>query len=166
MSGTLGDMSDHVDPTASATPSTAGRPAGRDQLGRVGLWTGSLEGLTPGQLPDVLGELDDQGWGSLWFGEAVGREAFTAAQMYLGATRRMAIGTGIANIYGRDASAAGAAARTLEALHPGRFVLGLGVSHAPLVERHRGHHYGRPLSAIASTSTLSTAHAPSPRGRT
>lgn len=148
MSGTLGDMSDHADPTASATPSTAGRPAGRDQLGSVGLWTGSLEGLTPGQLPDVLGELDDQGWGSLWFGEAVGREAFTAAQMYLGATRRMAIGTGIANIYGRDASAAGAAARTLEALHPGRFVLGLGVSHAPLVERHRGHHYGRPLSAM------------------
>ena len=147
-SGTLGDMSGNLDPTASPTASSADRPAGRGQLGRVGLWTGSLEGLTPGQLPDVLGELDDQGWGSLWFGEAVGREAFTAAQMYLGATRRMAIGTGIANIYGRDASAAGAAARTLEALHPDRFVLGLGVSHAPLVERHRGHNYGRPLAAM------------------
>lgn len=122
--------------------------AGRRQLGRVGLWTGSLEGVPPGQLPDVLGELDDQGWGSLWFGEAVGREAFTAAQLYLGATRRMVIGTGIANIYGRDASAAGSAARTIEAQYPGRFVLGLGVSHAPLVERHRGHHYGRPLSAM------------------
>ncbi|WP_440220657.1 TIGR03620 family F420-dependent LLM class oxidoreductase [Dietzia sp. MNB45] len=122
--------------------------AGREQLGRIGLWTGSLEGLTPAAIPDVLGELNDQGWGSLWFGEAVGREAFTAAQLYLGATRRMAIGTGIANIYGRDASAAGAAARTIEATHPGRFVLGLGVSHAPLVERHRGHHYGRPLSAM------------------
>ena len=127
---------------------TAPSPAGRDQLGRVGLWTGSLEGVAPAQLPDVLGELDEQGWGALWFGEAVGREAFTAAQMYLGATRRMAIGTGIANIYGRDASAAASAARTIEAQHPGRFVLGLGVSHAPLVERHRGHHYGRPLSAM------------------
>lgn len=122
--------------------------AGRAHLGRVGLWTGSLEGVPPAQIPDLLGELDEQGWGSLWFGEAVGREAFTAAQLYLQATRRMAIGTGIANIYGRDASAAGAAARTLEALHPGRFVLGLGVSHAPLVERHRGHNYGRPLSAM------------------
>ena len=133
-------------PTGNAAPRTHG--AGRSQLGRIGLWTGSLEGLTPAQLPDVLGELDEQGWGSLWFGEAVGREAFTAAQMYLGATSRMAIGTGIANIYGRDASAAGSAARTLEALHPGRFVLGLGVSHAPLVERYRGHNYGRPLSAM------------------
>lgn len=144
-SGTLGDMSALQD---SASHRTRHRPAGREQLGRIGLWTGSLEGLTPGAIPDVLGELDDQGWGSLWFGEAVGREAFTAAQLYLGATRRMAIGTGIANIYGRDASAAGAAARTIEAMHPGRFVLGLGVSHAPLVERHRGHHYGRPLSAM------------------
>lgn len=144
-SGTLGNMSALQD---SASHRTRHRPAGREQLGRIGLWTGSLEGLTPAAIPDVLGELDDQGWGSLWFGEAVGREAFTAAQLYLGATRRMAIGTGIANIYGRDASAAGAAARTIKAMHPGRFVLGLGVSHAPLVERHRGHHYGRPLSAM------------------
>ena len=134
--------------TASRDADTRPHRAGRDQLGRIGLWTGSLEGLPHARMPDVLGELDEQGWGSLWFGEAVGREAFTAAQMYLSATRRMAIGTGIANIYGRNASAAGAAARTLEALHPGRFVLGLGVSHAPLVERHRGHHYGRPLSAM------------------
>jgi probable F420-dependent oxidoreductase len=131
-----------------ATADTAPHTAGRDQLGRVGLWTGSLEGVRAAQVPDLLGELDEQGWGSLWFGEAVGREAFTAAQLYLGSCPRMAIGTGIANIYGRDASAAGAAARTIEALHPGRFVLGLGVSHMPLVERHRGHTYGRPLAAM------------------
>ena len=80
----------------SSLQDSASHPAGREQLGRIGLWTGSLEGLTPAAIPDVLGELDDQGWGSLWFGEAVGREAFTAAQLYLGATRRMAIGTGIA----------------------------------------------------------------------
>lgn len=100
------------------------------------------------ELPDLLGDLDEQGWGSLWFGETVGREAFTAAQLYLSASSRMVIGTGIANIYGRDASAATAAARTIEAVHPGRFVLGLGVSHAPLVERHRGHDYGKPFSAM------------------
>lgn len=127
---------------------SASHPAGREQLGRVGLWTGSLEGVPVAQIPDVLGEVEDQGWGTLWFGEAVGREAFTAAQLYLGATRGLVVGTGIANIYGRDASAAGAAARTIEAMHPGRFVLGLGVSHAPLVERHRGHNYGRPLAAM------------------
>lgn len=123
------------------------RDAGRSHLGRVGLWTGALEGAPVAQLPDLLAGLEAQGWPTLWFGEAVGREAFTAAQLYLSATQRMVVGTGIANIYGRDASAMGAASRTLEALYPGRFVPGLGVSHAPLVER-RSHDYGRPLAAM------------------
>src|SRR5699024_1340231 len=68
-SGTLGDMSALQD---SAPNRDRRHGAGREQLGRIGLWTGSLEGLTPARIPDVLGELDDQGWGSLWFGEAAG----------------------------------------------------------------------------------------------
>jgi probable F420-dependent oxidoreductase len=117
---------------------------------RVGLWTGALD-FTPAALAqEIVAELDEQDWPCLWFGEAYGREAFTAAQLYLSASRRLTVGTGIANIYGRDAVAAAGAARTLEALHPGRFVLGLGVSHAPLVERLRGGDYGRPLAAMRS----------------
>ena len=117
-------------------------------LGPVGLWTAALDGVPVGQVGELVAELDEQGWGSLWFGEAWGREAFTAAQLYLGASRRMTIGTGIASIYGRDAVATAAAARTLHAAYAGRFVLGLGVSHAPLVERMRGHAYGRPVTAM------------------
>lgn len=117
-------------------------------LGRIGIWTAVLDALEIPAVREVVAELDEQGWGSLWFGEAYGREAFTAAQIYLGASSRMAVGTGIANIYGRDAVTASAAARTVDAAHPGRFVLGLGVSHAPLVERMRGHTYGRPVSAM------------------
>jgi probable F420-dependent oxidoreductase len=117
-------------------------------LGRLGLWTGALDALLPGEAREAVAELDAQGWGSLWFGEAYGREAFTAAQLYLGASERIVVGTGIASIYGRDAVAAASAARTLNAVHPGRFVLGLGVSHAPLVERMRGHSYGRPVRAM------------------
>ncbi|GAA4401661.1 TIGR03620 family F420-dependent LLM class oxidoreductase [Tsukamurella soli] len=117
-------------------------------LGRFGIWTGVLDGVPLGEAREVVAELDEQGWGSLWFGEAYGREAMTAAQAWLGASRRMAIGTGIASIYARDAVSTAAAARTLEAAYPGRFVLGLGVSHAPLVERMRGHSYGRPVTAM------------------
>lgn len=117
--------------------------------GPVGLWTVALEAVETEAVPDVVGALDDQGWDALWFGEAYGREALSAAQMYLSSSRRMAVATGIASIYARDAMAAGAAGRLLEDLHPGRFVLGLGVSHAPLVERTRGHSYGRPLQAMA-----------------
>jgi probable F420-dependent oxidoreductase len=116
--------------------------------GRVGLWTAALDALEPAAAAEQVTALDEQGWDALWFGEAYGREAFTAAALYLGASRRLAVATGIASIYGRDAVAANAAGRLLEALHPGRFVLGLGVSHAPLVERMRGHAYGRPLTAM------------------
>ena len=116
--------------------------------GPVGIWTGALDALEVPAARDQVAALDAQGWDALWFGEAYGREAFTAAALYLGATRRMAIATGIASIYGRDAMAANAAARLLEDQYPGRFVLGLGVSHAPLVERLRGHSYGRPLAAM------------------
>jgi len=117
-------------------------------LGRVGLWTSSLDALEVPAAREQVAELDAQGWGALWFGEAYGREAFTAAQLYLGASERLVVATGIASIHGRDAVAANGAARTLEAAFPGRFVMGLGVSHAPLVERMRGHTYGRPVAAM------------------
>jgi probable F420-dependent oxidoreductase len=116
--------------------------------GPVGLWTAALDALEPAAAAEQVAALDEQGWDALWFGEAYGREAFTASALYLGASRRLAVATGIASIYGRDAVAANAAGRLLQALHPGRFVLGLGVSHAPLVERMRGHAYGRPLTAM------------------
>lgn len=117
-------------------------------MGAVGLWTGALDALEIAAARDAVATLDAQGWGSLWFGEAYGREAFTAAQLYLSASERLVVGTGIASIYGRDAVAANAAARTLQGAFPGRFVLGLGVSHAPLVERMRGHSYGKPVTAM------------------
>jgi probable F420-dependent oxidoreductase len=116
--------------------------------GPVGLWTAALDALEPAAAAAQVAALDDQGWDALWFGEAYGREAFTAAALYLGASRRLSVATGIASIYGRDAVAANAAGRLLQALHPGRFVLGLGVSHAPLVERMRGHSYGKPVTAM------------------
>lgn len=117
-------------------------------LGRIGLWTTALDALPISRAREQVAELDEQGWGALWFGEAYGREALTAAGMYLGATRRMAVATGIASIYARDAVATSSGARTLAAMHPGRFLLGLGVSHAPLVERMRGHSYGKPVTAM------------------
>lgn len=116
--------------------------------GPVGIWTGALDTLEVSQVREQVAALDEQGWDALWFGEAYGREAFTAAALYLSASRRMTVATGIASIYGRDATAANAAARLLEDLYPGRFMMGLGVSHAPLVERLRGHSYGKPVASM------------------
>jgi alkanesulfonate monooxygenase SsuD/methylene tetrahydromethanopterin reductase-like flavin-dependent oxidoreductase (luciferase family) len=78
----------------------------------------------------------------------MGREAFTLASLILSASGRLVAATGIANIYGRDPHTAAAAANTLAEAHPGRFVLGLGVSHQLLVSDLRGHTYGPPLAAM------------------
>lgn len=121
-------------------------PAG---LGRVGLWSGGLAGLDIGALREFAAEVEELGYATLWSGEVPGgREAFTQALVVLGATTRLVAATGIANIYLRDASSAAAGASTIGALHPGRFVLGLGVSHAPLIEGMLGKEYGRPLAAM------------------
>jgi probable F420-dependent oxidoreductase len=117
-------------------------------LGPVGLWTTALDALPVPQAADTAALLEEQGWAALWFGEAYGREAFSNAALLLGATRRMVVATGIANLYGRDAMAMNAAARLLTDQHPDRFVLGIGVSHRPLVERMRGHGYAAPVATM------------------
>jgi probable F420-dependent oxidoreductase len=118
------------------------------QLGRIGLWTSALDTVPLAEAQRAVADVEAQGWGALWFGEAYGREAMTAAQLYLAATDRLVVATGIASIYARDAVATAGAARTLSALSGNRFLLGLGVSHAPLVERMRGHSYGKPVQAM------------------
>ena len=66
----------------------------------------------------------------------------------LEASTNLMVGTGIANIYGRDPYTAAAAANTLAEAHPGRFVMGLGVSHDMVVAGLRGHPYSQPLKAM------------------
>jgi probable F420-dependent oxidoreductase len=125
---------------------TAGRALAA-QLGRVGLWTRHLDLQPAERVRTTLAELEELGWGSLWSWEVFGREALTNAGLLLSTTRRMVVGTGIANIWARDPVAMAAAQRTLAEAYPGRFVLGIGVSHAPIVDA-RGHRYERPLAAM------------------
>jgi probable F420-dependent oxidoreductase len=115
--------------------------------GEVGLWSSDLNALPAPRAREAASEIEELGYAALWFGEALGREAFTNASMLLSATSRLVVATGIANIFVRDAWATNAAAKTIAGAHPGRFVLGLGVSHRPMVEM-RGHDYRSPLSTM------------------
>jgi probable F420-dependent oxidoreductase len=118
-----------------------------EQWGRVGLWTRQLDLQPAEQVRATVAELEALGWGSLWFWEVFGREALTNAGLLLASTRQMVIASGIANIWARDPVAMAAAQRTLTEAYPGRFLLGIGVSHAPLVDA-RGHRYQRPLGKM------------------
>jgi probable F420-dependent oxidoreductase len=132
------------------SPSTPSVPTAQSvELGRIGLWSGGLGGIELGRLREVAAEIEELGYRTLWWGEAPGsRETLTQALVLLGATERLVAATGIANLYMRDAAATAAGARTVAALHPGRFVLGLGVSHAPLVEGMLRKDYGKPLRTM------------------
>jgi probable F420-dependent oxidoreductase len=88
------------------------------------------------------------GYGALWTPESGGRNALVNASWLLAATSRLTIATGIANIYARDAMAAANAQRGLAEQSGGRFLLGLGVSHKPIVTGMRGHDYGKPVTTM------------------
>lgn len=150
--------------------STTEQPAPTVQhvdLGPVGLWSGALTGLDLTRLGEVAREIEELGYGTLWWGEAPGaRETLTQALVVLGATERIAVATGIANLYFRDPSATLSGAATIGALHPGRFALGLGVSHAPLIEGIMGKDYGKPLKTMrAYLDAMDATRLGSPEGR-
>ncbi|MGB8195790.1 MAG: TIGR03620 family F420-dependent LLM class oxidoreductase [Acidimicrobiales bacterium] len=125
--------------------------------GTIGIWTFAHETLPAPRSGDIAAELESLGYAAMWLPEAWGREAFTNAALMLRATSSMIIATGIANIWARDAVAANNAAKTLNAAFDDRFVLGLGVSHRPLVERLRGHDYATPVVAMREYLTAMEA---------
>jgi probable F420-dependent oxidoreductase len=119
------------------------------QLRRTGVWASQL-GLVPADdARRAVARIEQLGYGAVWVGEADGREALTHAGMLLAATDELVVATGIANIWARDAQAMVNAARTLAEAYDGRFVLGIGASHTPLVAR-RGHDYTKPYSAMVA----------------
>ena len=117
-------------------------------LGRVGVWSFDIALLPGAGVRVAVERIDELGYGALWYPEVpFGRESISQAALLLAWSERIAVASGIANIHARDAVAAANGARGLGEAYPGRFLLGLGVSHAPSVVS-RGGDYGRPLSLM------------------
>lgn len=119
-------------------------------LGRVGLWTFQLDLLPASAAAETAAELESLGYGALWLPEAVGREPFVNAALLLGGTSRLVVANGVASIHARTAMTMQAGWKALTEAFPDRFLLGLGVSHAPAVTGlHRGT-YDKPYSTMVS----------------
>jgi probable F420-dependent oxidoreductase len=115
------------------------------RLGTVGVWTFEAERMPAVAERDYARAVESLGFKALWLPESLGsKEAFAHASLLLAATKTLIVATGIANIWARDAVAMANGARTLVDAYPNRFLLGLGVSHAPTVKT-RGQSYSRPL---------------------
>jgi probable F420-dependent oxidoreductase len=117
-------------------------------VGRVGLWTFQLDLQPASAAMEAAAELEELGYPALWLPEAVGREPFVNSALLLSATRELVVATGIASVWARDAQAMASGQLTLAEAYPGRFLLGLGVSHQPMVDLVRGHHYDKPLTKM------------------
>lgn len=114
-------------------------------LGRIGIWSWHLreEGA---EVAEAAAELDELGYGALWFPNSPA--AFDRARALLEATRRLAVATGIVSIWTHPPDAAAAAHHGLARDHPGRFLLGLGISHAFLLDSEQQERYRRPLARM------------------
>ncbi|MFG2071314.1 TIGR03620 family F420-dependent LLM class oxidoreductase [Nonomuraea maritima] len=151
-------------------PGTVDVAALKRRMGPIGVWDGMLSAQQAAFEREAAAEIERLGYGMLWFSETpISKEAFTHAGLLLSATERMMVATGIASIWSRDAVAAANAANTLAEAYDDRFVMGLGVSHAPLVNT-RGHDYGKPytamrnyLDAMDSTQYEGPLETPAPR---
>ncbi len=94
---------------------------------------------------EAVRTIEDLGFRSVWIPESFAKEVFAHSASLLSASQDLVVATGIANLLGRDPTAMINGARTIVDAHPGRFVLGVGVSHAPSAKR-RGIEYVRPLA--------------------
>lgn len=119
------------------------------KLGRLGVWyaTDKLKGP---QLAELARTVEKNGYSALWYPESRGYESMSLATHLLSSSDKLVVGSSIANIYARDPYTAKRAMISLNEWFGGRFILGLGVSHIPMVEGVRGLKYDKPLGAMGA----------------
>jgi probable F420-dependent oxidoreductase len=118
------------------------------RLGRVGVWSFALQRLPAVDAGAAMRTFEELGYPAVWMPESVGsKEVLAHSALLLGASERAIVAPGIASIYARDPMAMANGAKALAEAYPGRFVLGIGVSHAPSVAV-RGGSYGKPVETM------------------
>src|SRR5215469_11386471 len=114
-------------------------------IGKIGIWF-FLDAMNATQTVEFVRKTEKLGYGAMWIPEAVGRDPFAHIGYLAARTEKIVFATGIANIYARDPISMSAASKTVAEASGGRFLLGIGVSHKPLVSNLRGHSYDKPYS--------------------
>lgn len=117
------------------------------QLGKIGIWA-SVEGLELGPAIETAQRLEALGYSALWHPMAMRRDLFVIAATLLANTQKLILATGIIPTFERIPAVMAAGQRSLDELSGGRFLLGLGVSHPPIVEGMHGLVYGPPVTSM------------------
>jgi probable F420-dependent oxidoreductase len=117
------------------------------ELGNLGVWM-SMDSMTAAAAAAFAKRVEAWGYAALWIPESRGRNALVHSSWLLANTQRLIVATGIANVYARDPMAMANGQRGLNEQSDGRFLLGVGVSHRPMVQEVRGHTYDKPVATM------------------
>ncbi|HEV7687297.1 MAG TPA: TIGR03620 family F420-dependent LLM class oxidoreductase [Acidimicrobiia bacterium] len=132
------------------------------ELPPVGIWDRLLRFGDEDEIQDSAAEAEELGYGALWIPDT-GGDVCAALNVLLWATRRITVGTGVLNLWMQDAIETAARWHRLVRDHDRRPVLGIGVSHAPLVDAVLPGQFKNPLEATASyLDELDAANPPVP----
>jgi probable F420-dependent oxidoreductase len=130
-------------------------------LGRFGIWSRELRFGDAAESVESAAELEQLGFGTLWIPGGAGGDILDTVETMLEATAAAVVATGILNVWMHDAAAVAEAHAALDEAHPGRFLLGLGISHAPLIDSDEtGLRYAKPLETMTAYLDALDAHAP------
>lgn len=113
---------------------------------RLGYSTGYWSAGPPKGVEKAIRTAERLGFEHIWTSEAYGSDAFTPLAWWGSRTRRVKLGTAIAQLSARPPAAAAMAALTLDHLSGGRVILGLGASGPQVVEGWYGQPYPKPLA--------------------
>jgi probable F420-dependent oxidoreductase len=128
--------------------------------GAIGVWSPQLREGDPGAVAEAAAELEEIGFGTIWVPGREPHDLEERLHLLLSSTQRITVATGIVSIWTHAASATAALHARLTSEFPGRFLLGLGVSHAPAV----GGKYRKPLTEMVRyLDALDAADPPVPR---
>jgi probable F420-dependent oxidoreductase len=128
--------------------------------GEIGVWSPQLREGAARDVAEAAAELEELGYGTIWVPGREHDDLEERLHLLLSSTQRITVATGIVSIWTHPADATAALQARLTSEFPGRFLLGLGVSHAPSV----GERYRRPLTEMTRyLDALDAADPPVPR---
>jgi probable F420-dependent oxidoreductase len=132
------------------------------RLTGTGIWSGHLRYGDPGLIAAAAVELDELGYHAIWIPD-VGGDVLGSVEALLRATSRIVVATGILNVWMQDPAEVARRRASWSGDWQGRFVLGLGVSHAPLIDHGHPGRYQKPLSKMVEfLDALDSAEVPFP----
>ncbi len=103
-----------------------------------------VENLSGPDAARIIRKAENLGYGAFWIGElVVGRDPFAMASFLLSQAERIKVGISVAIVWKRQPATMMNAARTLAGMFDNRFILTMGASHKPFINRY-GLHYEKP----------------------